>query len=196
MGLRRGFIQAGAQNLLMTLWPISDEVTVQFMSDFYDAAHKSGNAPEALAEVQRNWLAKLRTEIDLAQAVNLAGPFIRIRGNFRAGVTRSGRPLPQIRAANFDETISDQDFAGRGPFLWTVDGFESQILGCVKTKRFQVVFPSSLLVVARLSFRTESITRICLTRCLWLEENGSSSYWHGFMPRRGQPLGAYTVWQD
>src|SRR5260370_29705502 len=33
IGLRRGFIQAGAQNLLMTLWPISDEVTVQIMSD-------------------------------------------------------------------------------------------------------------------------------------------------------------------
>jgi hypothetical protein len=27
MGLRRGFVEAGAQNLLMTLWPISDEVT-------------------------------------------------------------------------------------------------------------------------------------------------------------------------
>ena len=76
MGLRRGFIQAGAQNLLMTLWPISDEVTVQIMSDFYEAAHKSGNAPEALAEVQREWLLKLRTEKGLAQAVNLAGPFI------------------------------------------------------------------------------------------------------------------------
>jgi tetratricopeptide (TPR) repeat protein len=76
MGLRRGFIQAGAQNLLMTLWPISDEVTVQIMSDFYDAAYKSGNAPEALAEVQRSWLLKLRTEKGLAQAVNLAGPFI------------------------------------------------------------------------------------------------------------------------
>jgi CHAT domain-containing protein len=76
MGLRRGFIQAGAQNLLMTLWPISDEVTVQIMSDFYDAAHNTGNAPEALAEVQRNWLLKLRTEKGLAQAVNLAGPFI------------------------------------------------------------------------------------------------------------------------
>lgn len=25
MGLRRGFVQAGAQNLLMTLWPISDK---------------------------------------------------------------------------------------------------------------------------------------------------------------------------
>ena len=76
MGLRRGFIQAGAQNLLMTLWPISDEVTVQIMSDFYEAAHKTGNAPEALAEVQRNWLVKLRTEKGLAQAVSLAGPFI------------------------------------------------------------------------------------------------------------------------
>ena len=62
MGLRRGFIQAGAQNLLMTLWPISDEVTVQIMSDFYERAHNTGNAPEALAEVQRNWLLKLRTE--------------------------------------------------------------------------------------------------------------------------------------
>jgi tetratricopeptide (TPR) repeat protein len=76
MGLRRGFIQAGAQNLLMTLWPISDEVTVKIMSDFYEAAHNSGNAPEALAEVQREWLLKLRTEEGLAQAVNLAGPFI------------------------------------------------------------------------------------------------------------------------
>jgi CHAT domain-containing protein len=61
MGLRRGFIQAGAQNLLMTLWPISDEITVQIMSDFYEAAHNTGNAPEALAEVQLNWLLKLRT---------------------------------------------------------------------------------------------------------------------------------------
>jgi CHAT domain-containing protein len=76
MGLRRGFIEAGAQNLLMTLWPISDEVTVQIMSDFYDAAHISGNAPEALAKVQRAWLVKLRKEQGLASAVNLAGPFI------------------------------------------------------------------------------------------------------------------------
>jgi CHAT domain-containing protein len=76
MGLRRGFVEAGTQNLLMTLWPISDEVTVQIMSDFYEAAHKTGNAPEALAQVQRKWLQKLRTEKGLAQAVNLAGPFI------------------------------------------------------------------------------------------------------------------------
>ena len=76
MGLRRGFIQAGAQNLLMTLWPISDETTVQIMLDFYDAAFKSGNAPQALADTQRDWLVKLRKEHGLLEAVRLAGPFI------------------------------------------------------------------------------------------------------------------------
>ena len=76
MGLRRGFIQAGAQNLLMTLWPISDETTVQIMLDFYDAALKGGNAPQALVATQRNWLIKLRKERGLLEAARLAGPFI------------------------------------------------------------------------------------------------------------------------
>jgi tetratricopeptide (TPR) repeat protein len=91
MGLRRGFVEAGAQNLLMTLWPISDEVTAQIMSDFYETAHNTGNAPEALAEVQREWLVQLRDgkgpKFDkvkdainerggLTKAVNLAGAFI------------------------------------------------------------------------------------------------------------------------
>jgi CHAT domain-containing protein len=91
MGLRRGFIQAGAQNLLMTLWPISDEVTVQIMRDFYEVAHKTGNAPESLAKIQRDWLVQLREakgpKFDkvkdamngrggIVKAVNLAGPFI------------------------------------------------------------------------------------------------------------------------
>jgi CHAT domain-containing protein len=76
MGLRRGFNQAGVKNLLMTLWPISDETTVKIMLDFYDAADKSDNAPQALADVQRDWLVKLRHERGLLAAVNLAGPFI------------------------------------------------------------------------------------------------------------------------
>jgi CHAT domain-containing protein len=76
MGLRRGFIQSGARNLLMTLWPISDETTVQITVDFYDAAFKTGDAPQALADAQRNWLVKLRKEKGLLSAVRLAGPFI------------------------------------------------------------------------------------------------------------------------
>ena len=76
MGLRRGFIQAGAQNLLMTLWPISDETTVKIIIDFYDAAEKTKNAPQALADIQRDWLVKLRRQKGLLVAVRLAGPFI------------------------------------------------------------------------------------------------------------------------
>lgn len=76
MGLRRGFIQSGARNLLMTLWPISDQTTVQIMMDFYDSAFKTGNAPQALADTQRDWLVKLRKEKGLLAAVRLAGPFI------------------------------------------------------------------------------------------------------------------------
>jgi len=46
------------------------------MLDFYDAAEKTHNAPQALAEVQRDWLVKLRKERGLLEAVQLAGPFI------------------------------------------------------------------------------------------------------------------------
>jgi len=80
MGLRRGFIQAGAQNLLMTLWPINDQATVRIMLDFYEAADKTHNAPQALAEVQRDWLVEIRSqhgrEHPLLDSVRLAGAFI------------------------------------------------------------------------------------------------------------------------
>jgi CHAT domain-containing protein len=76
LGLRRGFIQAGAQNLLLTLWTIKDEETAKFMMDFYEAAHASNDAGQALADVQRDWLVKLRKERSVQAAVQLAGPFI------------------------------------------------------------------------------------------------------------------------
>ena len=76
LGLRRGFIQAGAQNLLMTLWPVADEETVKLMVEFYAAAQKSGNAPQALADTQRDALVRLRKDRGLLAAVRLAGPFI------------------------------------------------------------------------------------------------------------------------
>jgi CHAT domain-containing protein len=60
----------------MTLWPISDQTTVQIMLDFYGAADKTNNAPQALADVQREWLVKLRKASGLLNAVRLAGPFI------------------------------------------------------------------------------------------------------------------------
>jgi tetratricopeptide (TPR) repeat protein len=76
MGMRRGFAQAGAQNLLMTLWPIYDISSSDIIKDFYVKLHDDNNPPEALAEVQRDWMVKLRAKNGLLSAVVLAGPFI------------------------------------------------------------------------------------------------------------------------
>ena len=76
MGLRRGFIQAGAQNLMMTLWPVSDRWTMDMMKAFYERAIKTGDAPMALAEVQREFLVKLREQKGPVMAARLAGPFV------------------------------------------------------------------------------------------------------------------------
>jgi len=76
MGLRRGFIQAGAQNLLMTLWPVLDRTTGEFMLEFYSSVQKSGNPSEAIASVQRDWLVALRKKQSVLVAVVVAGPFI------------------------------------------------------------------------------------------------------------------------
>jgi tetratricopeptide (TPR) repeat protein/CHAT domain-containing protein len=76
LGLRRGFIQAGAQNLMMTLWPVSDRWTMDLMRAFYERAIKTGDAPMALAEVQREFLVKLREQKGAMMAARLAGPFV------------------------------------------------------------------------------------------------------------------------
>jgi CHAT domain-containing protein/tetratricopeptide (TPR) repeat protein len=87
-GLRRSFMMAGAENLLMTLWPVRDQSTSEIMADFYREALKTGNAPSSLAKVQREWLVKLRKEKSLLEAVRDAGPFV---------MATIGKPLPPLR---------------------------------------------------------------------------------------------------
>jgi tetratricopeptide (TPR) repeat protein len=76
MGLRRGFVQAGARNLLLTLWPVAVDETSHFMVDFYYALHETKDPPRALADVQRDWLVSVRRREGLLPAVLFAGPFI------------------------------------------------------------------------------------------------------------------------
>jgi CHAT domain-containing protein len=76
LGLRRAFIQAGAQNLLMTLWPVSDKYTIPLMKDFYERAIESGDAPATLSEVQKERLLEYRKKYGTRLAVQLYGPFI------------------------------------------------------------------------------------------------------------------------
>ncbi len=62
LGLPRLFLRAGAQSVLMTLWPVHDEFASHLMPEFYDQFlnHKLSKA-EALAEAKRSALhAKIK----------------------------------------------------------------------------------------------------------------------------------------
>lgn len=76
LGLRRGFAEAGAQNLLMTLWTVDDAETADLMEAFYREALRTGDAPGALARVQRESLKAIQKKSGLSEAVRKAGPFI------------------------------------------------------------------------------------------------------------------------
>lgn len=80
LGLKRGFAVAGARNLLMTLWEISDDDTVALMADFYDRLLAGDAPPQALSVVQVEALKKLRTEKGLHHAINRAAPFVMVGG--------------------------------------------------------------------------------------------------------------------
>jgi hypothetical protein len=96
-GLRRAFMIAGAQNLLMTLWPVSDEVTPKIMADFYKEALSTHDAAGSLAKVQRDWLVKLRKEKGLLTAVRDAGPFAMVvTANPNANKNDSNNESPKV----------------------------------------------------------------------------------------------------
>ena len=60
-GLRRAFVLAGAQNLVMTLWPVNDEKTSDLMGIFYQHLQTEGTPQRALLGAQREWIAKERS---------------------------------------------------------------------------------------------------------------------------------------
>ena len=75
LGMRRGLALAGARNVLMTQWPVSDHWTSLFMKDFYQAYLKGVDPVEALGIVQARWLKQLREEEGAKVAAQIAGPF-------------------------------------------------------------------------------------------------------------------------
>jgi CHAT domain-containing protein len=77
LGLRRGFLLAGAQNVLTTLWPIDDETSAAIMRAFYQKILSGavGTPADALAEVQLEFMRKTREEQGVYEAVVTAGAF-------------------------------------------------------------------------------------------------------------------------
>jgi CHAT domain-containing protein len=57
LGLVRGFLAAGAPSLLVSLWPVDDATTAQFMRHFYTAWLAGAGLAEAHRSAQRTVLA-------------------------------------------------------------------------------------------------------------------------------------------
>ena len=74
-GLRRAFALSGAEHLMMSLWPVSDDITAQQMLRFYELFGQGTPASRALRQAHLETIAKLRKERGLAQPV-LWAPFI------------------------------------------------------------------------------------------------------------------------
>ena len=74
-GLRRAFALAGTKNLVMSLWPVSDDVTAQQMGVLY-REYGNGRTPvEALRQAQLETIASLRSKSSFASPA-LWAPFI------------------------------------------------------------------------------------------------------------------------
>jgi CHAT domain-containing protein len=56
IGLVRGLLKAGAQNLLLSLWDVHDASTKEFMLDFYELVRQG----HAYAAALQNTMLKLR----------------------------------------------------------------------------------------------------------------------------------------
>ncbi len=75
-GLRRAFALAGTRNLMMSLWPVSDDITAQQMISFYKL-YGSGQAPaQALRAAQLETIDKLRKQTGGKALPSLWAPFI------------------------------------------------------------------------------------------------------------------------
>ena len=58
MGLLRGFLQAGARSLLVTLWEVDDAITKEFMEAFYTGVQSGARLPEAVRGAMRTVRAR------------------------------------------------------------------------------------------------------------------------------------------
>ncbi len=74
-GLRRAFPLSGARNLLMSLWPVVDDITAEQMTTFYRSYGRGENPSEALRNAQLETIAALRKEYGSAPP-SLWAPFI------------------------------------------------------------------------------------------------------------------------
>ena len=76
LGLRRAFSLAGAREIVVALWPVSDESTPGFMQRFYQLALHSDRPAQSLWQTQGEFLAAATTDDDFELAVLRYAPFV------------------------------------------------------------------------------------------------------------------------
>ncbi len=58
VGLARGFLSAGAQNLVLSLWSVSDAATAELMSQFYSELQRDMTVSASLQKAQNEMIAR------------------------------------------------------------------------------------------------------------------------------------------
>ena len=77
LGIRRAFSIAGAQEVLVALWPVSDSATPDFMDRFYQLALASDRPAQALWQAQGEFISAARSDDESFEiAVLQYAPFI------------------------------------------------------------------------------------------------------------------------
>ena len=76
LGLRRAFSLAGAREIVVALWPVSDESTPGFMERFYQLALRSDRPAQALWQTQGEFLSAATSDDDFELAVLRYAPFV------------------------------------------------------------------------------------------------------------------------
>jgi tetratricopeptide (TPR) repeat protein len=76
LGLQRGFALAGARGLLLSLWPIGDGSTVDWMSSFYEGIFEGQEPARALQRAQSARLEKALSDGSLFDTVHQVAGFV------------------------------------------------------------------------------------------------------------------------
>lgn len=76
LGLRRAFSLAGAREIVVALWPVSDESTPGFMERFYQLALRSNRPAQSLWQTQGELLSGVPSDDDFELAVLRYAPFV------------------------------------------------------------------------------------------------------------------------
>lgn len=70
-GLRRAFQMAGARTVISALWPVSDKLTAEMLSELYEKTDES--IPETMRRIQLEKISELRSQDEVDHPLNWAG---------------------------------------------------------------------------------------------------------------------------